>query len=119
MVAGLSASSLFADPVYCCAGISALDSGYTESSGTSSTGGFAGTATYKSTASGDTHTDGGRYCQGGAVADSKPSVTLVFPAVAVAGGTYTLYGTRGSDASIASDTVASITAVANCTVSAG
>ena len=69
MVAGLSASSLFADPVYCCAGISALDSGYTESSGTSSTGGFAGTATYKSTASGDTHTDGGRYCQGGAVAD--------------------------------------------------
>ncbi|PWU15929.1 MAG: hypothetical protein C5B50_14565 [Verrucomicrobia bacterium] len=117
-VASLAAFSLRADPVFCCTGSATADTGYTANTDASTAGGWTGSSTYASTAAGDTQTSGGRFCQGGAVADTKPWFQLVFPAVANAGGTYILYGTRGSDASVNTDAIMNISAVANCTVSA-
>ena len=96
---GLSSSSLWADTVYVGIGsaFGTTGTGCSVSTGTSTTGGYSGTTSYASSAPGNLAicVAGGKYNNGGQVVDGVPWVQLA-PTLAGCGGTYIVYGTRGS-----------------------
>src|ERR1039457_6236121 len=96
---GVSGSSLWADTVYVGIGsaFGTTGTGCSVSTGTSTTGGYSGSTSYKSSAPSNLAicVAGGKYNAGGATADTAPWVQLT-PTLGGCGGTYIVYGTKGS-----------------------
>ena len=114
---GVSGSSLWADTVYVGIGsaFGTTGTGCSVSTGTSTTGGYSGSTSYKSSAPGNLAicVAGGKYNAGGATADTAPWVQLT-PTLGGCGGTYIVYGTRGSGFSSDSPDASFNMAYGNC-----